>query len=294
LIHTSGPYQGQSYNVAEACLETNTHYIDLADGRKFVKGFSTLNIAAKNKNLLFVSGASTLPGLSSAVINEFGDEFKIIKSIRICIAPGNKAPRGVSTIAAVLSYCGKPVNSLIDGKWQIHYGWQDLHFHVFPKLGRRLLGACDVPDLDIFPEKFPAVQTVVFHAALETMLAQMAFWFMAALSRYGVVKNPSKHAALISRLGNMFDFMGTPDGGMFIQLNGQDKNNCSKKLIWYLTALNAHGPEIPTIPAIILAKKLARNEITLRGAMPCFELITLAEFDEEVKALDISWEVIRD
>jgi len=27
--------------------------------------------------------------------------------------------------------------------------------------------------------------------------------------------------------------------------------------------------------------------------MPCFELITLAEFDEEVKSFDISWEVVR-
>ena len=29
VIHTAGPYQGQSYNVAEACLACGSHYIDL-------------------------------------------------------------------------------------------------------------------------------------------------------------------------------------------------------------------------------------------------------------------------
>jgi len=165
LIHTSGPYQGLSYTVAEACVTTNTHYIDLSDGRKFVKGFTKLNKIAKKKNVLLVTGASTLPGLSSAVIKKFREKFTSIESIRTCISPGNKAPRGESTIAAVLSYCGKSIKSLIDGKWQTLYGWQDLHFHYFPKFGKRLLGACDVPDLDILPEKYPAVKTVVFHAA---------------------------------------------------------------------------------------------------------------------------------
>lgn len=206
------------------------------------------------------------------MIKKFREEFETIESIRICISPGNKAPRGESTIAAVLSYCGKPIKSFIDGKWQTLYGWQDLHFHDFPKLGKRLLGACEVPDLDILPEKYPAVKTVIFHAALETILSQLAFWLMAVLSRSGLVDNPSKYAGAITKLGELVDFMGTPDGGMFIKLIGRDNKNCFKELTWYLTALNAHGPEIPTIPAIVLAKKLAKNEISISGAMSCLVL----------------------
>jgi len=47
LIHTSGPYQGQGYSVAKACINTRTHYIDLADGKEFVKVFSALNNAGQ-------------------------------------------------------------------------------------------------------------------------------------------------------------------------------------------------------------------------------------------------------
>lgn len=115
---------------------------------------------------------------------------------------------------------------------------------------------------------------------------------MVVLSRSGLVNDPSKQAGVITKLGKLVNFIGTPDGGMFIKLSGCDNKDCFKELTWYLTALNAHGPEIPTIPAIILAKKLAKNEFTVSGVMPCFELITLAEFDEEVKSFDISWEVV--
>ena len=69
VIHTAGPYQGQDYRVAKACIQKGSHYIDLADGREFVQGFDGLHEAAKQKDVLLVSGASTLPGFSSVVID---------------------------------------------------------------------------------------------------------------------------------------------------------------------------------------------------------------------------------
>ncbi len=293
LVHTSGPYQGQDYSVAEACIQTKTHYIDLADGRSFVEGFVNLNNKAKENDVLLVTGASTLPGLSSAVVKQLNGEFSNIESIKTCITPGNQAPRGESTIAAVLTYCGKPISCWIDGEWKTLFGWQDIHIHNFPKLGKRWLGVCDVPDLSLFPKRYTNVKTVLFHAALETKISQFGLWLIAALSHVGIIKNPDNHARLIKKLGDVLNFMGTPDGGMFINLIGKDHDNNPQELTWYLTALNGHGPEIPTIPAIILAKKLANNEIQYTGAMPCYELISLDEFDEAVAHLDISWEVVR-
>lgn len=42
LIHTAGPFQGQDYSVARACAQAGAHYIDLADGRRFVCDFRGL------------------------------------------------------------------------------------------------------------------------------------------------------------------------------------------------------------------------------------------------------------
>ena len=129
VIHTAGPYQGQDYKVARSCIACGSHYIDLADGREFVEGFAQLNSEAENRGVLLVTGASTLPGLSSAVIDSVSHEFSTLKSIEISIAPAHQTPRGFGTIAAAMSYCGKPFKVLmIDGRYNLEIMIDDVRF----------------------------------------------------------------------------------------------------------------------------------------------------------------------
>ena len=53
-------------------------------------------------------------------------------------------------------------------------------------IGERLAAACDVPDLQLFPARFPGVRTVSFHAALEFRVQHLALWSLAALRRIGL------------------------------------------------------------------------------------------------------------
>lgn len=69
-IHTCGPYQGQGYQVAEACIAAGAHHIGLTDGREFVAGIAALDERACARGVMLTSGASTLPALSFAVIDE--------------------------------------------------------------------------------------------------------------------------------------------------------------------------------------------------------------------------------
>jgi len=291
VVHTAGPYQGQDYRVARACIGAGSHYIDLADGREFVEGFSCLNEQALQRGLLLVSGASTLPGLSSAVIDSLKDQFSEIEAIEISIAPAHQTPRGTGTIAAVLSYCGKPFTMLVDGNWTRTYGWQDLRIQRYPRLGTRLSGACDVPDLGLLPRYIPGVRTVTFHAALEAPWEQLALWLMGWLTRFRVVLNWDRFAPTFKRLSNRLIRMGSDTGGMHVRLTGTDQNRERRVRTWFLTARENHGPEIPCSPALILARRLARDELSQRGAYVCIGLISLSEFEHEVRDLNISWQV---
>ena len=76
VIHTSGPFQGQGYHVAEACMAVGCHYIDLADDRRYVSDISKLDYEAKKQDVLLVAGASSVPGLSSTVIDELINQFE--------------------------------------------------------------------------------------------------------------------------------------------------------------------------------------------------------------------------
>lgn len=291
VIHTAGPYQNQSYRVAEACIAIKCHYIDLADGRDFVDGFKVLDAQARKAGILAVSGASTLPGLSSAVINHLQHEFDSIESIRTSIAPAHQTPRGPGTISAVLSYCGKPFTVLENGESVIKYGWQDFRWQQYPELGKRLSAACDVPDLSILPDHMPGLKTVTFHASLEARWEQLALWGMGWLSRIGLVSNWSRLVPVFNYVSEKLIMLGSDRGGMHMQLCGMGHDGDPKELDWYLKAENNHGPEIPCTPAIVLARKLARNELEVTGAMPCLNLFSLEEFDYETRTLEISWQV---
>ena len=297
VVHTCGPFQGQNYHVAQACIAAGAHYLDLADGRDFVAGIgigistSALDAAARAADVLVVSGASTLPALSSAVIDEYIGHFARLDTIDISIAPGQQTPRGVATLEAVLSYCGKPFTVWEAGRWQTAYGWQDVHAATYPEFGRRWLARCDVPDLALFPQRYAGVQRVRFDAGLEVKLGQIAFWLLAGLVRVGVIADASRYARQLQATGRHFDRLGSDTGGMHVGLGGMDADGQPMRVDWHLVARRGHGPEIPCVPAIVLARKLAAGTLTARGATPCMGLMSLTEFAEAVARaqLDIAW-----
>ena len=256
LIHTSGPFQGQNYKVAQACLKADCHYIDLADDRRFVCDFAQLNQQAKKQNLLLVSGASSVPGLSSTVITHFKREYQSIDEIDIIIAPGNKAERGKATIKAILSYTGKPISLYQDNQWQTGYGWMSSrHIDLGDIVGKRWVANVDVPDLELFPQYYPEVKTVSFQAGLELPILHHAMTLMAWLVRLKLIPSWAPLTNMITRISEYFIRFGTDIGGMMVEINGINQVGKNQKTVWKLMAPNGIGPFIPTFASIILTNK---------------------------------------
>jgi saccharopine dehydrogenase-like NADP-dependent oxidoreductase len=293
VIHTSGPFQGQSYTVAEACIRHYAHYIDLADGRTFVSEIVKFDTAARAAGVLLVSGASSVPGLTSAIIDRYQDEFQTLDRIDYGIATAQKTNRGLATTKAVLSYAGKPFTTLIDGRIQPVYGWQGFHWRKFPGLGWRTLANCDVPDLALFPARYPSLKTIRFSAGLELPFIHLGLWALTWLVRIGLISNLKSLASLLLSLSRPFDLFGTDRSGFFMEMVGQSVPGHQHKLTFELMALSGDGPMIPCAPAIVIALGLARSEIAVRGAMPCVGLVALDALLDELKPLDIHWNVTR-
>lgn len=152
VIQTAGPFQGQNYMVAQSAIAAGANYIDLADGRDFVVGIEQLNTLARERGVFVTSGASSLPALSSAVVDRYVSRFSSLHSIRHGIGSGARSP-GLATMKGIFGYCGKPFRRVIDGQWQIAHGWLDMQRYAFCRpVGRRFLGSCDVPDWCCFFE----------------------------------------------------------------------------------------------------------------------------------------------
>lgn len=282
LIHTAGPFQQQSYHVANAAAAAGAHYIDLADGRRFVCDFAdAMDATFRAAGRSAISGASTVPALSSAVVDYLSHGWKRIHTIDICIAPAQTAPRGRATLEGVLSYCGEPIEVWNEGRWQPEFGWARPEHVAFARLRPRRGALCDIPDLELFPPRYEVSRRVMFRAALEVGIAQRGFAMLAALRAARWIGRPERLAGALNRAARALDFMGSSTGAMVVRVEGADGSNRVARRAWHVTAGNDHGPEIPCMAAILLARRIARGEHLPTGASACMGRLPLAEFEPE-------------
>lgn len=285
VIDTCGPFQGASYAVIETCIAHQAHYIDLADARDFVTGITQLDEKAKQQGVAVISGASSVPGLSSAVVAHFQDRFKKIKILKYGISTAQKTADGLATASAILSYLGKPLKPF-KGCTKRIYGWQNLYWQDYPLLGKRWMASCDVPDLDLLPPYFN-LDSIQFSAGVESRGMHFFMWLTSWAIRLGLPIDLSRHAKAIQFLCKPFNWGCKNQSGMHVILKGIDDSGENKTIKWFIIAEYGEGLEIPTIAAIVLAKKIIKGEFKQTGAMPCVALVSLTEYLEELQDFHI-------
>jgi saccharopine dehydrogenase-like NADP-dependent oxidoreductase len=288
VIHTTGPFQRQDHRVARASIARGCHYLDLADARDFVVSIGELDAAARERGVLVASGASSVPCLTAAVIDHYRPGFARLDTIAYGISAAQQTNRGLATTSAVLSYVGKPLLRLRDGRMRRVFGWQDTHAVRYPELGLRLFGNCDIPDLDLFPRRYPEVRDIRFAAGHELKILHAGTWALGWLVRLGFVRSLDVHARLLLRLAFLFDRFGSGKSGFHMVLTGEGRDGQPRRVRFFIIARSGHGPYIPCVPAILLARRLARDDVAARGAMPCLDLIGLEDYLGALEGLDIS------
>ncbi|HJQ57787.1 MAG TPA: DUF4166 domain-containing protein [Vineibacter sp.] len=294
VVHVAGPFQGSDYRVAEACIRLGAHYVDLADARAFVCGIGMLDAAARAAGVLVTSGASSVPALSAAVVDQLVSGLSRIDAIDIAITPGNRAPRGLATVAGILSYVGQPLRLWRHGAWSEAVGWRDQHRRTLTladgaSLGPRWFGLCDVPDLTLFPERYGVRGRVAFHAGLELPLMHFGLWLLTWPVRWGWQRSLAPWARACRWLAERLRHAGTDRGGMLVDVAGRDDEGRAVTRRWRLLAEAGDGPWIPALAAVALVRKLVRGAATARGAMPCVGLLSMDEILAEAEGLAIRW-----
>ena len=292
LIDTVGPFQTRDRKLAQICIDLGIHYLDLADGRDFVQNVCALDAAAAERNVLVISGASTLPALSSAVIENLAGAFSEIQEIDIGIAPGIAGTRGLATVRSVLGYVGRAVPVWREARMGRAQGWSDTKRHRYPPpVGRRNLSLIDVPDTSLIPLRYPTLRQLAVRAGYEVPLVHHALRVLGVLVRIGVIRDLAGHARTMQRMAAWFDGFGSNSGAMHIRLRGRGNDGRLQSRTWTLIAENGDGPRIPTLAAILLTKKLLNvpgyAPLAARGAMPASNLLTLREFEREWRTLAI-------
>jgi Saccharopine dehydrogenase NADP binding domain len=215
VYNASGPFQAQDYALARAAVSIGAHYVDLADARAFVTGIAALDAEAKAAGVLVVSGASSVPALSSAVIDAHLGHFARLEKVTYGIVPANGFDPGVATTASILSYVGRPFITLRDGRPATVRGWQGISRHAFPGIGSRWLAPCDIPDLALFPQRYPTLRPGSAGAVFRAMGAVVAGARGCAASR----RAPGRTAAQ----GQSLDEPAGVRRGRHVRRHGRDQ-----------------------------------------------------------------------
>jgi hypothetical protein len=291
VIHTTGPFQFQHHRVARAAIAAGAHYLDLADARDFVSTIGELDADAREAGVSVIAGASSVPCLTAAFIDHYRPHFARLEGAVYGIAAAQATNRGLGTAAAILSYVGQPFTNVRDGTRKRVFGWQGLHGVRYPELGLRLFGDCDIPDLELFPTRYPDLRNLRFVAGHEVKILHFGTWLLSWAVRLGLVKSLAPYAQRLLNLSFLFDPLGSHKSGFHMFLTGISNDGKPMDVRVFMVARQVHGPNIPCMPAIILAKRMAAGDLPAAGARPCLDLIALDELLNSISHLDITTKV---
>lgn len=284
LVDATGPFQqyGEApYAVVEACIEAGVHYLDFADGADFVFGISKYDESAKQAGIYALSGVSSFPVLTAAILREFAKAMDIEK-VTGGIAPSPYAGIGLNVMRAVVGYAGSSVKLRRDGKDALAVGLAESRRFTIAVPGRLPLrnihfSLVDVPDLQVIPHQHPTMTDIwmgagpvpeVLHRVLN-VLAKARHLFrlpsLVAFSRlfYGVL--------------NMMKF-GEHRGGMFVAASGR-ANGISVEKSWHLLAEADDGPLIPSMAIEAIVRKAMVGDRQSVGARPAVNALELSDYE---------------
>ncbi len=293
IVDAAGPFQDSTLALAEAAIAVGAHYIDLADARRFVAGIGILDEAAKRAKVAVLSGASSTPALSHAVLDEITKGWKRIDRILVAIAPGNRAPRGRSVVAAILSYAGQKIRVFRDAGWEEGAGWGANEKVDLPGIGRRNVVLCETPDFDLLASRYHPRVAAEFKAGLELGILHHGLRFLSWLVRIGLLRSLVPFAGLLHGIASLFMPFGSDKGGMLVEATGQDGEGRALKATWTLTAAAGRGPDIPSLPAVCLIERIASGKLGFIGADTAAGHVTLAEIVNHLNRLRIDTDVKR-
>lgn len=285
VVDASGPFQhyGEDvYNVVEACIAAKIDYLDFADAADFVFGIAQFDSAAKEANIFVLSGVSSFPVLTAAVLQEISKTMDI-NSVTGGIAPSPYAGIGLNVMRAVVGYAGSPIKLRREGKDAVAMGLTESMRYTIAVPGRLPLknthfSLVDVPDLQVIPSEYKTLKDIwmgagpvpeVLHRILNLLAKARAKFHLPSLIPL---------SGLFYKVLNLMKF-GEHRGGMFVHAKGY-ANGKEIEQSWHLLAEGDDGPYIPSMAIEALIRKTLSGQRPAYGARAAINALTLADYEK--------------
>jgi len=286
VVDASGPFQAygdRAYRLVDLCVECRIHYLDLADATDFVAGIGLRDEAARAAGVFVLSGASSFPVLSGAVVRRLAEGLSRVRKIRGGIAPTPYAGVGLNVIRAIASYAGQAVEIRRGGRKSIGRPFAETMSFVICAPGRiplerRRFSLVDVPDLRTLPQQWLDVEEVWMGAAPMPASLHRVLNAFAWLVRLRLLPSLAWLAGAMQLATDHLRW-GAHRGGMFVRVEGDDRNGRPVAREWHLLAEGDDGPLIPSMAAEIIVRKLLAGIAPPAGARTAESDVNLSDYE---------------
>ena len=295
VVDASGPFQaygGDPYRLVKAAVATGTHYLDLADSPAFVRDIHQFDQAAKERELVVLSGASSFPVLSAAMVRDLAGDLEQVESIVGGIAPSPYAGVGYNVIRAIAGYAGKPIRVRREGRWATACGLTETKKYTIAPPGCVPLSPLefslvDVPDLQLLADEWPQVQGIWMGAAPQPVFLHRLLRFLAMAVARGVIPSLTPIARLMHRTANTIRW-GEHRGGMFVEIEGRNTAGARAKCSVHLVAEGRHGLYIPSMAVEAILRNWLEGRPPGAGARAASGELELTDYRRSFAGRDIT------
>jgi hypothetical protein len=284
VVDASGPFQNYGsacYGVITACIDAGIDYLDFADAADFVFGVGQFDERAKAAGVFVLSGVSSFPVLTAAVLREMARTMDVV-AVEGGIAPSPYAGIGLNVMRAVVGYAGAPVKLWRHGKPAHGVGLAESMRFTIAVPGRLPLrnihfSLVDVPDLQVIPPEHPSMTDIWMGAGpVPEFLHRMLNLLAKARSRFGLPSLAPLSPLFYAVLNRMR--FGEHRGGMFVRARGHAADK-PVEMSWHLLAEGDDGPYIPSMAIEALIRKLLNGERPQPGARSGIHALELSDYD---------------
>jgi hypothetical protein len=286
VVDAMGPFQvygKDPYRVVKACIANGVDYMDLADGSDFVKGIRQFDEEAKTKNIYVLSGVSSFPVLTAAVVRKLSHDMSCVNRIKGGIAPSPYAGVGLNVIRAIASYAGKPVSLIRNGKLAAGSGLTEtMRYSICPPghlpLKNTLFSLVDVPDLKVLPELWPELDWIWLGAGPVPEVLHRMLISLSWLVRLKILPSLLPFAWLFHFVTNTLRW-GEHRGGMFVSVEGTTRDGEQIERSWHLLAEGGDGPFIPSMAVQALILQCLAGKKPSAGARPATGELEVSDYE---------------
>jgi hypothetical protein len=287
VIDASGPFQSygaEPYRLIKACITCEVNYMDFADGSDFVKGVSQFDASAKERGIYVLSGVSSFPVLTAAVVRRLSHDLERVISIKAGIAPSPHAGVGMNVIRAIAAYSGQDIKLVRGGSSTLATALVENTRYTIAPPGRLPLrnirfSLVDVPDLQVLPELWPELESIWVGAGTVPEVLHRMLNALAWLVKLKILPSLRPFAPLFYRVMNAARW-GEHRGGMFVEIEGAKTGDTKVRRSWHLLAEGNDGPFIPCMAIEAVIKRTLAGNSPKLGARAASKDLELEDYEQ--------------